>query len=151
MNGPVTWAAVGSLADRVAQLSTTAGAVRETAQHCRDKIADPPRLAVPDIAALGPVPPVPDGADVPGSWTAARAALDGYQSRLQQAAAALAEAGRRYAAPLAERAELRGLAQAYRAKAAASGSLTLHIKADTINERRTAHHVIADTKRGIQR
>jgi Zn-dependent M28 family amino/carboxypeptidase len=34
------------------------------------------------------------------------------------------------------------------AKAAASGTLTLHIKADTTNERRTAHNVIADTKRG---
>src|SRR5262249_58698104 len=107
--------------DRIAQLTTTAAAVRETAQRCREKIADPPRLGVPDVEALGPVPPVPDGADVPGSWTAARAALDAYQARLQQAAAALAEAGRRFAAPLAERAELRGLAQAYRAKAAAAG------------------------------
>lgn len=112
---------VATLAARVAQLSTTAAGVRETAQRCRDKIAAPPRLAVPDLAALGPVPPIPDGADVPGSWTAARAALDAYQARLEQAAAALAEAGRRYAAPLTERAELRGLAEAYRAKAAAAG------------------------------
>ena len=110
-----------TLGDRIAQLTTTAAAVRETAQRCREKIADPPRLGVPDVEALGPVPPVPDGADVPGSWTAARAALDAYQARLQQAAAALAEAGRRFAATLAERAELRGLAQAYRAKAAAAG------------------------------
>jgi Zn-dependent M28 family amino/carboxypeptidase len=34
------------------------------------------------------------------------------------------------------------------AKAAASGSLKLHIKTDTINEKRTAHNVIADTARG---
>jgi Zn-dependent M28 family amino/carboxypeptidase len=33
-------------------------------------------------------------------------------------------------------------------KAATSGSLTLHIKTSTINERRTTHNVIADTKRG---
>jgi Zn-dependent M28 family amino/carboxypeptidase len=33
-------------------------------------------------------------------------------------------------------------------KAAAGGSLTLHIKTNTINEERTAHNVIADTKRG---
>jgi hypothetical protein len=110
-----------TLATRVAELTATAAEVRETAHRCRDKIADPPRLAVPDVAALGPVPPVPDGPDVPGTWTAARAALDAYQARLEQAAAALAEAGRRYAAPLAERAELRGLADAYRAKAAAAG------------------------------
>ncbi|HYU67578.1 MAG TPA: hypothetical protein VEK09_12545, partial [Jatrophihabitantaceae bacterium] len=37
------------------------------------------------------------------------------------AAAALDEAGRRYAAPLTERDELRGLAEAYRAKAGAAG------------------------------
>jgi hypothetical protein len=110
-----------TLATRVAELTATAAEVRETAHRCRDKIADPPRLAVPDVAALGPVPPIPDGPDVPGTWTAARAALDAYQARLEQAAAGLAEAGRRYAAPLAERAELRGLAEAYRAKAAAAG------------------------------
>ena len=33
-------------------------------------------------------------------------------------------------------------------KAAASGTLKLHIKTDTISEQRTAHNVIADTKRG---
>jgi Zn-dependent M28 family amino/carboxypeptidase len=33
-------------------------------------------------------------------------------------------------------------------KAAAGGALTVHIKTDTINERRTAHNVIADTARG---
>jgi hypothetical protein len=110
-----------ALATRVAELEHTAAAVRDTADRCRDKIADPPRLAVPDVAVLGPVPPVPDGPDAPGTWTAARAALDTYAARLDRAAAGLAEAGRRYAAPLAERAELRGLAEAYRAKAAAGG------------------------------
>jgi Zn-dependent M28 family amino/carboxypeptidase len=34
------------------------------------------------------------------------------------------------------------------AKASASGTVTLHIKTDTVNERRTAHNVIADTMRG---
>jgi hypothetical protein len=110
-----------ALAARVGQLTATAADVQETAQRCRDKIADPPRLAVPDVKALGPVPPVPDGPDQPGTWTAARAALDEYQVRLDRAAAALAEAGRRYTAPLTERAELRGLAEAYRAKAGAAG------------------------------
>jgi Zn-dependent M28 family amino/carboxypeptidase len=33
-------------------------------------------------------------------------------------------------------------------KAAASGTLKLHVKTDTINQQRTAHNVIADTKRG---
>ncbi len=34
------------------------------------------------------------------------------------------------------------------AKAAASGTLKLHIKTDTVNDRRSAHNVIADTSRG---
>ena len=110
-----------ALAARIAELTATEASVRETAERCRDKIAAPPRLAVPDVAALGRVPLVPDGPDAPGTWTAARAALDAYRARLDQAAAALDEAGRRYAAPLAERAELRGLAEADRAKAGAAG------------------------------
>jgi hypothetical protein len=109
------------LAGRVADLTTTATQTRTTAELCRDKIAEPPHLAVPDISALGPVPPIPDGPDEPGTWTAARAALDEYAARLDKAAAALAEAGRRYAAPLTERAELRGLAEAYHTKACAKG------------------------------
>lgn len=110
-----------ALAARIADLTATATQTRTTAELCREKIADPPRLAVPDVAALGPVPPIPDGPDAPGTWTAAREALDEYTARLDKAAAALAEAGRRYAKPLTERAELRGLAEAYHAKAGARG------------------------------
>lgn len=110
-----------ALASRVAELTTVEADVRATAERCREKIAAPPRLAVPDVGALGAVPPIPDGPDAPGTWTAARTALDGYRAKLDRAAAALAEAGRRYAAPLAERAELRGLAEAYQAKAGAAG------------------------------
>jgi hypothetical protein len=110
-----------ALSARVAALEQMEAEARTTAQLCRDKIADPPRLAVPDIAALGPVPPMPDGPDQPGTWTAARAALDDYSQRLDRAAAALAEAGRRYAAPLTERSELRGLADAYHTKAGVKG------------------------------
>jgi hypothetical protein len=113
-----------ALAARIAELAATEAQVRATAELCRDKIATPPRLAVPDIAALGPVPPIPggtDGTDAPGTWKATQAALTDYRARLERAAAALAEADRRYAAPLAERAELRGLAEAYQAKAARAG------------------------------
>lgn len=109
------------LVARVAELSATAAGVRATAARCREKIADAPRLAVPDVTALGPVPPIPDGPEAPGAWTAARATLDAYSEHLDRVGAALAEAARRFAAPLAERAELRGLADAYRAKAAAAG------------------------------
>ncbi len=44
-----------------------------------------------------------------------------YAARLDLVAASLAEAKRRYEAPLADRAELRGLTEAYAAKAAAAG------------------------------
>ena len=109
-----------ALAARIDELRSTEAEVRATAERCRDKILEPPRLAVPDVAALGPVPPIPDGPDAPGTWKATQAALTDYRARLERAAAALAEAGRRYAAPLAERAELRGLAEAYQAKAGAA-------------------------------
>jgi hypothetical protein len=110
-----------SLAARIAELAAIETQVRTTAEKCRDKIATPPRLAVPDVAALGPVPPIPYGPDAPGAWKATQAALTAYRERLERAAAALAEADRRFTAPLTERAELRGLAEAYQAKAAAAG------------------------------
>ncbi len=110
-----------ALAARITQLTATEADVRATAERCRDKILAPPRLAVPDVVALGPLPPVPDGPDAPGTWRAAKVALESYRARLDLAAAALAEARRRYAAPLTERAELRGLAEAYQAKAGAAG------------------------------
>jgi hypothetical protein len=109
------------LAARIAELAGIEAEVRSTAERCRDKILNPPRLAVPKVAALGPVPPIPDGPDAPGTWKALYAALTAYRERLDRAADALAEAGRRYAAPLAERAELRGLADAFRVKAGAAG------------------------------
>ena len=110
-----------SLAARITELAGVEKQVRETSQRCRDKILAPPRLAVPDVDALGPVPPMPDGPDAPGTWKAAQAALSDYVARVERAAAALAEAGRQYEAPLTERAELRGLAEAYQAKAARAG------------------------------
>lgn len=111
----------GRLAARIAELTTVEAEVHEVADRCRAKIAGAPRLAVPDVAALGPVPTLPDGNDEPGTWTAARAKLDAYRARVDQVSAALTEAQRRFSAPLDERAELRGLAEAYRAKAAGAG------------------------------
>lgn len=109
------------LASRVAELTTRQTAANATAELCREKILCPPRLAVPNLAALGPIPPVPPEAAAPGTWSAAHSGLREYSDRLDRAAAALAEAHRRYAAPLAERAELRGLTEAYQAKAGAAG------------------------------
>jgi hypothetical protein len=109
------------LAERLVELGGTADEVAALADRCRDKIADPPRIAVPDVTVLGSVPPIPSGSGEPGTWTAARGELDAYESRLDRVGAALAEAGRRYGKPLTERAELRGLADAYRAKVGAAG------------------------------
>lgn len=109
------------LASRVAELTARQAAANVTAQLCREKILRPPRLAVPALAALGPIPSVPPDAAAPGTWSTAQAALRQYRNRLDRAAAALAEAHRRFAAPLAERAELRGLTEAYQAKAGAVG------------------------------
>jgi hypothetical protein len=69
-------------------------ALRLVAERCAAEIVAPPRLAVPDLEALGPVP-------------AERGPLDAYRARLEQVAAALAFAESAYAAPLAERAALR--------------------------------------------
>jgi hypothetical protein len=57
----------------------------------------------------------------PGDWSAARTVLDGYLARLAQVDAALKEAGDRYGAGLARRADLRGLLGAYRDRAERSG------------------------------
>jgi hypothetical protein len=69
-------------------------ALRLVAERCAAEIAAPPRLGVPDLEALGPVP-------------AERGPLDAYRARLEQVAAALAFAESAYAAPLAERVALR--------------------------------------------
>ncbi len=114
-------AEAAALGARLAGLQVTEGRVRADAEACRTKIADPPRLAVPDISVLGPVPPLPDGPEAVGAWHAAADRLHEYRDRLDRAGAALAEADHRFAAPMAERAELRGLAEAYRAKAGARG------------------------------
>jgi hypothetical protein len=95
--------------------------VRAVAARCRDKIAAAPRLAVPDVARIGAVPAIPHGPEQPGAWMSAQSALEAYRVRINLVAAALAEAERRFATPLTERAELRGLADAYRAKAGAAG------------------------------
>jgi hypothetical protein len=69
-------------------------ALRLVAERCAAEIAAPPRLAVPDLDALGPVPED-------------RAALDAYRAKLEQVAAAIAFAESAYVAPLAERVALR--------------------------------------------
>ena len=108
---------IDSLEVEVALLTSTA---LMTLQRCMEKIANPPRLAIPSVAALGP-PPEGHGGSDPAQWDVAKRALADYAAKLGRCAAALAEADQRYRAPLEERDDLRGLLGGYRARAAAKG------------------------------
>jgi hypothetical protein len=109
-------------AQRYAELVAATASVSALAARCRDRISDPPTLAVPDASVLGPPPaaPAPDSSDA-AAWAATSAQLDEYATRLDRCGRALDEAERAYAAPLAERDDLRGLLGAYRTRAARSG------------------------------
>lgn len=89
---------------------------RAVAARCIDKIAHPPKLAVPSVAALGPVP---SGAST--ERTAIRLALDAYLTRLALVDKALHQAQDAYQRPLAERDDLRGVLESYRAMAGHRG------------------------------
>jgi hypothetical protein len=85
--------------------------VRALADRCVLEIASPPRLAVPDVSSL---PPVPDEA-------AGAAALDTWLATLDRVALALDVVERAYAGPLDARDELLGRMQGYRVMAARLG------------------------------
>lgn len=92
------------------ELEARGAAVRALAARCVAQVVPAPRFAVPDVAALGPVPTDP-------------AAVDAYLLRLDAVGRALTIAQSAYAGALAERDELRGRLGAYAAKAAtAAGS-----------------------------
>lgn len=104
--------------DRLETLRADEIRVRELAARCREKILDAPNLAVPSVDALGspPPPPEPDEA-----WATVRKRTAEWLDKLNRVERALTEADRRFAAPLAERDDLRGVLQGFRAKAAAHG------------------------------
>ena len=89
-------------------LSAREDRARELAARCVAAVADPPRLAVPDVEALGPVPHD-------------RAGLDEYLKRLGNVARALELVERAYGGPLEELDELRGLLGGYLTRAARTG------------------------------
>jgi hypothetical protein len=84
--------------ERAVALRTTladrAPVLNRLAERCRREIADPPRLAIPDVARLGDVPTEPDR-------------LTTYVQRLGAVERAMEKAEDAYTAPLRERAELR--------------------------------------------
>jgi hypothetical protein len=89
-------------------LSAREDRARELAARCVAAVADPPRLAVPDVEALGAVPQD-------------RAGLDAYLKRLGDVARALEVVERAYGRPLEELDELRGLLGGYLSRAARTG------------------------------
>jgi hypothetical protein len=107
------------LTDRLRSLAESERTVRQTAERCRVKIAHPPVLAVPSVAAIGELETADELTAKP--WSAARAVMAPVVSKVDRLEAALTEAQRRFQRPLEERDELRGLLQAFRDKAASHG------------------------------
>lgn len=91
-----------------AELAARAREVGRLADACAGRVAPAPRLAVPRVEALGPVPQD-------------AAAVDAYLDRLDAVGRAMALAERAYRAPLAELDALDDLLEVYRAKAASTG------------------------------
>ena len=107
------------------RLTEREATVTALAARCRDRIANAPNLAIPSVVALGPAPrPTRDRPGGTGTqtlpWPSVRTAAIAWLTKLDRVAAAFDEAERRFAQPLDERDELRGLLQGFRAKAAAN-------------------------------
>ncbi|HSF37569.1 MAG TPA: hypothetical protein VLA70_15710 [Nocardioides sp.] len=103
------------------ELEARGAAVRALAARCVAEVVPAPRLAVPDVAALGPVPSEP-------------AAVAAYLLRLDAVGRALTIAQSAYAGALAERDELRGRLGAYVAKASMAGTNTSDGRAQDLAE-----------------
>ena len=92
----------------VSRLTAQGDHVRRVRDECVARVSPAPRLAVPDVTALGPLPTSsPD--------------LDGYVDRLEAVQRALGLAQSAYQAALEEPGELEGLLHGYHAKATATG------------------------------
>ncbi len=88
-----------------AELEARGAALRVLAARCVAQVTPAPRLAVPDVSALGPVPTDPP-------------AVDAYLVRLDAVGRAMTMAQNAYASALSERDELRVTLELYAAKAA---------------------------------
>jgi len=84
---------------QVEELDARAEAIRSLERQSLETVSPAPRLAIPNVRALGPVPQSPSE-------------LAGFRSRLERVARALDLAHETYAAGLAERDEIVGLAGA---------------------------------------
>ena len=90
------------------QLAARGEAIRLLEDQCVAAVSPAPRLAIPDVTALGPVPTAPD-------------AIERYLQRLDAVGRALTTAQGAYADALAERDEVQGLVGALGAQARATG------------------------------
>ncbi len=99
------------------ELEARGAALRDLAARCVAQVAPAPRLAVPDVSALGPVPTDP-------------AAVDAYLLRLDAVGRAMTMAQDAYASALSERDELRLMLGAYTAKAGDSRTPARSAQAD---------------------
>lgn len=94
---------------RYDELVAKIAATTAVAARCREKIANPPNLAIPTLSGLGE-PPTGENQN----WETTRVELASYAEKFGRIAAAVAVAFDRYQAPLTERDDLRGLLGAYR-------------------------------------
>ncbi len=92
-----------------AELSARGAAIRQLQEQCVTAVTPAPRLAIPDVTALGEVP-------------TERLMLEPYLQRLDAVARALTHAHAAYAGALAERDEVRGLFGALRVQVRATGT-----------------------------
>jgi hypothetical protein len=90
------------------ELAARGAAIRLLEAQCVNAVDPAPRLAIPDVTALGDVPTDASG-------------VDAYLRRLDAVSRALTAAQNAYANALAEREELVGLSGAYQAQARAMG------------------------------
>ncbi len=106
------------------------------AEEVRTRIADPPRLGIPDPDALGPVPTVPATAD-PAGWAELASSLEAHVARARRVVAGLETAEVRFRSALDARNALRGLLGASRDR-----QLTRAPDADLDSVYRAAHDAV---------
>jgi len=99
----------GRATDLRARLVARGQEAREIARRCIEAVTPAPRLAVPDVTALGPVPTALEG-------------VEAYLARLNKVDRAITMAEDAYGKALAEREDLAGLLEGYRVKAEARGT-----------------------------
>ncbi len=103
---------------KLAELAQLEATAREVSARTVEKFTQPPRLGILSVNALGPTPPMPDLETQP--WPAVRTVLVERAQKLERARQSLNIVISKNNSMLDERQSLRGLVDAYRAKAMAS-------------------------------